>query len=145
MVVRSSPMGRKRILVVDDEPSIRLLLRDAISGPETEIILAENAHCALTAAESQAPLELVVTDIYMPGMDGLEMAGQLVAHGKATRFLFLSGYYDQKQFGEKLTDFPHAAFLEKPFSIPELLRVVRLLLGEGANPSASADQSRFFA
>jgi len=144
MVVPSSPMGRKRILVVDDEPAIRILLRDAISSPEIEIMMAEDALCALAVAEQHGPLELVVTDIYMPGMDGLELAQKLAADRKAARFLFLSGYYDTQQFGEKLTGFPCSAFLEKPFSIPELLRVVRTLLGQGP-ATADTGQSRAFA
>jgi CheY-like chemotaxis protein len=139
-------MGQKRILVVDDEPSIRLLLRDAMASPDIEIIMAEDGSRALAAAEKHGPLELVVTDIYMPDMDGLQLAGRLIAHGKATRFLFLSGYYDAHQFEEKLNNFPCAAFLEKPFSIPELLRLVQLLLAQGSALSSSgADQSRFFA
>ncbi len=145
MVVPSSPMGRKRILVVDDEPSIRILLRDAISSPEIEIIMAEDALCALAIAEQQGPLELVVTDIYMPGMDGLELAQRLAAGRKTTRFLFLSGYYDVQQFGEKLADFPCSAFLEKPFSLPELLRVVRSLLSQGPTSASENGQSRAFA
>jgi two-component system, cell cycle sensor histidine kinase and response regulator CckA len=138
-------MNRKRILVVDDEPSIRLLLRDAISGPELEIILAEDAERALLAAEEPGPLELVVTDIYMPGMDGLELATHLAARGKAAKFLFLSGYYDRVEFGRKLNAFPCAAFLEKPFAIPELLRVFRRLLTESTAPSGGIDQFRSFA
>lgn len=138
-------MERKRILVVDDEPSIRHLLRDAISGPETEIILAEDAERALIAAEALGPLELVVTDIYMPGMDGLELAGHLASRGKATRFLFLSGYYERVELGTKLMGFPCAAFLEKPFAIPELLRVVRRLLTQSDAPSSGIDQFRSFA
>ncbi len=138
-------MERKRILVVDDEPSIRMLLRDAISGPETEIILAEDAERALIAAGDTGPLELVVTDIYMPGMNGLELATHLASSGKAAKFLFLSGYYDRVEFSRKLTAFPCAAFLEKPFVIQELLRVVRQLLTQPAAPSGGIDQFRSFA
>lgn len=142
MMVRSSTMGRKRILIVDDEPSIRHLLRDAMSGPDVEIILAEDAACALAMAENQGPLELVVTDIYMPGMNGVELAGQLAAHGKATRFIFLSGYYDVRSLGSELTGFRYAAFLEKPFSIPELLRLVRILLTQDVKPPTGTDKSQ---
>jgi CheY-like chemotaxis protein len=143
-MVPSRPMGRKRILVVDDEPSIRTLLRDAISSPDTEIIMAENAARAMAMAEQHGSLDLVVTDIHMPGMDGLELAEHLAARGRATKFLFISGYYDRLEFVQNLTGFACADFLEKPFSIPELLRVVRILLTRGTSPSASAGQSRSF-
>ncbi len=138
-------MGPKRILVVDDEPSIRTLLRDAISGPGVEIILAEDGERALDLAENQGPWELVVTDIYMPGMNGLELAGRLAKHGRAARFLFLSGYYDEAQFEMQLIHFQCAAFLEKPFSIPELLRLVWSLLAQDSGPRAGVDQSRWTA
>ena len=134
-------MGLTRILVVDDEPSIRSLLHDAISGPGVEIIQAEDARRAIALAENLEPLELVVTDIYMPGMDGLQLAGHLAARGKAGRFLFLSGYYDRDEFDLQLLHFRCAAFLAKPFSIPELLRVVRNLLAQESKRTAGANQS----
>ncbi len=107
-------------------------------------MVAENGTRAMAMAEQQGFLDLVVTDIHMPGMDGMELAGRLAARGKATKFLFISGYCDRSEFGQRLSGFPCADFLEKPFSIPELLRVVRTLLTRASDPPASADHPRLF-
>ena len=74
------------------------------------------------------PFELVVTDVLMPEMDGIELARQLMRQGHADRFLFISGYCDLETAPERIREFGAAAFLGKPFAIPDLLHTVRSLL-----------------
>jgi CheY-like chemotaxis protein len=118
----------QRILVVDDEEPIRALLQAAISGPDTHVLLAESGPQALSLAEDASPFELVVTDIMMAGMDGFELAEHLSHRGYASKFLFISGMCEEKNVDQRMAAFGSAAFLNKPFSIVELLQTIRRLL-----------------
>ncbi len=122
-------MSDVRILIVDDEATIRALLKCAVAGPGVDLFEADSAERALEMAVLQAPFDLVITDILMPGMDGVELAGRMRAQGYAGKFLFISGFCDLQSLEKRIRGF-HARFLAKPFSIPELVRMVRILLGE---------------
>ena len=120
-------MSEHRILVVDDEAAIRTLLRCAVSAPGFSVFEADCGKTALLLASQQGPFEMVVSDVLMPGMDGIELATKLAAAGYAQRFLFISGY-DEDGTTERIGAFPVSGFLAKPFSIPQLLSTVRDLL-----------------
>jgi len=126
-------MAVEKILIVDDEPSIRTLLRCAVSAPEITVLEAESGPAALSLAAREGPFSLVVSDVLMPQMDGIELARKLAAAGHAQRFLFISGYCDGDGMAERTRDLPTSSFLAKPFSIPDLLHVVRGLME--ADPS----------
>jgi len=121
-------MSGTKILIVDDEPAIRTLLRCAVSAPGFSVFEADCGKAALSGAAEQGPFELVVSDVLMPGMDGIELATKLAGDGQAQRFLFISGYCDGNGVAERTRDLPACEFLPKPFSIPELMRVFRGLL-----------------
>lgn len=122
----------RRILVVDDEKPIRLLIRAAVSAPDVDVLVAADGEEALNLARENSPLELVVTDVMMPGIDGFELASQLAAEGCAGRFLFISGFFDEQEADRKTECFSSTAFLAKPFSIPDLLRAVKHVMTEEA-------------
>jgi CheY-like chemotaxis protein len=122
----------RRILVVDDEQQIRLLLRAAIATPDVDVLVAADGEEALLLARENSPLELVVTDIMMPGIDGFELASRLLSEGCASRFLFISGYFDGQEAERVLDRYGSAAFLAKPFSVPDLMRSVKGILAEEA-------------
>jgi CheY-like chemotaxis protein len=123
-------MSAQKVLIVDDEPAIRALLRCAIAGPDFRVFEADCGAAAVSIAAQQAPFALVVSDILMPGMDGIELAKAMARDGQAERFLFISGYCDATALPASGRDFPTSAFLAKPFSISELLKVFRELMGE---------------
>ena len=123
-------MSEQKILIVDDEPSIRTLLRCAVSAPGFSVFEADCGKAALSLAAQQGPFALVVSDVLMPGMDGIELASKLNGAGKAQRFLFVSGYCDGQSMLERISEFPVSAFLPKPFSIPDLIHTFRALLEE---------------
>ena len=125
-------MAETRILIVDDEATIRALLKCAVASPGMELFEADCAERALDSARWNAPFDLVITDVLMPGMDGVDLATHMRAGGYAARFLFISGYCDLQSLEGRL-DGLDASFLPKPFSIPELIRVVRLMLDERRN------------
>jgi two-component system cell cycle sensor histidine kinase/response regulator CckA len=128
-------MTKLRILVTDDEPAVRGLLVNALAGPETEIIVAESGAQALQLAAVCGPFDLVITDLIMPSMDGLELARLLRDGAWACRFLFVSGYAAISSIDRMLEEFESAAFLAKPFPIRALLDKVASLLYE---PEAAA-------
>jgi DNA-binding NtrC family response regulator len=123
-------MVDRKILIVDDEQAIRALLHAAVSSPGFTVFDADSGAKALAIADEQGPFDLVVSDVLMPGMDGITLASQLAARGRAARFLFVSGYCDIENEAERTRNFESYAFLGKPFSIPELLSSVRALLNE---------------
>lgn len=122
-------MSDARILIVDDEATIRALLKCAIAAPGVDLLEADCAEAALDRADGQQPFDLVITDILMPGMDGVDLARHLRDRGHARKFLFISGFCDLESLEDRVNEF-HSRFLTKPFSIPELVRVVRNLLDD---------------
>jgi CheY-like chemotaxis protein len=117
-----------RVLIVDDEAAVRTLLRCAVAELGFTVVEADSGKRALEIAAGEAPFELVVTDILMPGMDGFELANELSRGGYTGAFLFVSGYCDSDSITDRLEKFEAAAFLSKPFPIPELVQTVRRLL-----------------
>ncbi len=120
-------MGQTKILIVDDEVAIRGLLKCAVGGPEVNFFEADSAERALDFAQHNPPFDLVITDVFMKGMNGIDMARRLRDGGHAARFLFLSGYCDVNLLEVGAGDF-EARFLAKPFAIAELVTTVRILL-----------------
>lgn len=131
-------MSVQRILIVDDEASVRTFLFAAVCGREREVFSAQDGPTALELAGLHSPFDLVITDITMPGMTGLELAARLQTRGYAHRFVFVSGYYDGQAFDESIGKFESAIFLAKPFNVPELLRTVRNQLDETQRLRAGA-------
>ena len=127
-------MSETRILIVDDEATIRALLKCAVAAPGMSLFEADCAEHALEFAADNAPFDLVITDVLMPGMDGVDLAHRLHAERRADRFLFVSGYCDRQSIDARVRDLEFH-FLGKPFSIPELIRVVRHMLA-GCPPAA---------
>jgi CheY-like chemotaxis protein len=108
------------VLVVEDDPSLRGLMVRTLSGKGYRALEASDGIEALEVLASHPEVELVVTDIVMPRMNGVELAQQLAASAR-TRMLFVSA------FGKEYTELP-ASLLEKPFSQAALIAEVERLL-----------------
>jgi CheY-like chemotaxis protein len=128
-------MSDRKILIVDDESAIRSLLCCAVARPGVTVIEADSGQHALSLAAKQAPFELVITDVLMPGMDGIDLARKLADAHYAQRFLFISGYCDQNTMTQRTAGLAITAFLAKPFAIPDFLTAVQRLLDEGQSAS----------
>jgi CheY-like chemotaxis protein len=108
------------VLVVEDDPSLRALMVRSLSAKGYRVLSASDGIEALERLAADPDIELVVTDIVMPRMNGVELAQQLVASVR-TRLLFVSA------FGEEYTELP-GTLLEKPFSQAALIAQVERLL-----------------
>jgi two-component system, OmpR family, KDP operon response regulator KdpE len=119
-----------RILIVDDEAAIRLLCVRSLQS-FYDVVPAENAEQALARFDSSRP-DLVVCDIGLPGMSGLELIGRFRAVNPTLPVLIVTG----KAAGAMLQpDEEHIAFLAKPFGGEELREAVAALLHPKADSS----------
>jgi hypothetical protein len=130
--------ARETILVVDDEPSIRLLMRKVLERDGYRTLEAGNGQEALdVASKFGEPLPLLLTDVVMPGMSGVELAQRLSAVRPETRIMFVSGFTGEAALGD--THFPQGfTYLQKPFSLPAFLAKVRATLDRPLSRAQSA-------
>jgi CheY-like chemotaxis protein len=121
-------MGSETILVVDDTEIVRRLTRDVLTRAGYHVLEAAGADEAMQLAASRsAPIHLLVTDVIMPGRNGVELVERLRSARADVRVLFVSGYTDIGIVREGLLA-GDAAFLQKPFTPEHLLRKVRQVL-----------------
>jgi CheY-like chemotaxis protein len=114
----------QRILVVDDDPRIRELVVRVLRGQGWTVRAAGGGDEALRVlADCDGAVDLVVTDISMPGMDGKTLVDRVRATWPAMRVLFMSGYADEQETREAMGG--AVAFLSKPFTSVDLSRAVR--------------------
>lgn len=129
------PNGTETILLVEDEPAVRTLIRQVLQARGYTILEASYGPEALYMAEHyQQPIHLLLTDMVMPEMNGRELARQLACIRPTTRVLYMSGYADSYLVPHDLSA-PGVAFLQKPVTPDVLIRQVRALLDaeEGKN------------
>ncbi|HMH75900.1 MAG TPA: response regulator, partial [Candidatus Udaeobacter sp.] len=83
----------RTILVVDDDPWVRVLARDVLAGEGYRVLEASDGQDAIrVAAEHPGPIHLLLTDVVMPQMSGPELAKRLVRSRPETKILCMSGY-----------------------------------------------------
>ena len=117
------------ILLVEDDPQIRDLMRRNLDAQGYRVLEASDGQAALSlAADYRGSIDLLVTDVMMPGVDGFTLAERLVALRPETRVLLISGYAEQSVVREELVGGRHR-FLLKPFTQARLLAVIREQLG----------------
>ena len=119
-------MSRARLLVVDDDPKILSMLRRGLSFEGYQVDIAEDGPSALAAARDRVP-DLVVLDVMMPGLDGLEVCRRLRAGAGEVPILMLTAR-DTVQDRVSGLDAGADDYLVKPFAFDELLARVRALL-----------------
>jgi len=117
-----------RILIVDDDSVVRALLQRLLTNAGYSVTTAAHGAEALDAVlQAQEPVDLAITDIRMPHMDGWELGRRLSHHWPGLPILYLSGFTSEiSRFSPART--PASGFLPKPFDPDELLRRVALLL-----------------
>ena len=113
-----------RVLIVDDEVEFRTLVKDAL--PAFEVLEAESGEQAVDLVQEEK-LDLVITDINMPGMSGIELLKHLRAHHPKLKVVAVSGYMDAE---EVTANFDFDGFAEKPFSLQQFQDLVNFHMGK---------------
>ncbi len=136
-IPRQSVRGHETIMVVEDDPAVRELVRDELRKLGYRVFEAKNGlEACLVAAQQMGTLQLLLTDVVMPGMSGTELAQHLRVIKPELKILFISGYTDD--IGVTAGD-PFSAYLEKPFTPEALAKLVRELLdNQLRTPNGSA-------
>jgi PAS domain S-box-containing protein len=120
--------GSETVLLVEDEESVRQLVRDTLTSKGYRVIEAPNGEAGLkVSAEHTGTIEVLITDVVMPGMGGRELAKRVAAARPNIKVLFLSGYTEDAIIHEGVLE-PGTAFLQKPFTLQSLSRKVREVL-----------------
>jgi two-component system cell cycle sensor histidine kinase/response regulator CckA len=119
--------GAPRILVVDDEESVRFFAEHALRRAGYEVTVADDGPEALQLVDAQPAFDLFVIDVQMPGMRGDELARRLRRRNPDVKVLYFTGFADML-FEEKPQLWEHEAFVEKPVTINGLCEAVSLLL-----------------
>jgi len=128
-VARAAAGGSETVLLVEDEESVRQLVRETLEAKGYAVIEAEDGQAGLEAAANfKGKIDLLITDVVMPGISGRELAEQLSQSRPEAKVLYLSGYTEDTIVSEAGIE-SGTAFLQKPFTLQNLSRKVREVLG----------------
>ena len=115
------------VLIVDDEESVRKFVVRVLTDAGYRTSLAADGPQAIEVAATLDRLDVLLTDVMMPHMQGDELARQLRQREPSLKVLYLTGYSD-RLFKDKITLWEDEAFLDKPCSVKGLLQAMSLLL-----------------
>jgi DNA-binding response OmpR family regulator len=124
------PAPTQRILVVDDDPSIRRTLELMLSKHGFEVLQAADGAEAVRVWREQGG-DLVITDLHMPKKDGFETIIELLSHTPGVRIIAMSGGGQTKKLDllGNMTLLKSVLTIEKPFTISEMMTTVQRALG----------------
>jgi CheY-like chemotaxis protein len=119
--------GRQTVLVVEDAEGLRELTKRLLERHGYVVLLAANAEEARHLFDENRSIDLLLTDVVMPGASGPELVRQLVERRPALKVVYMSGYTDEAIVHHGVLD-PEIAFLHKPFSSETLGRKIKEVL-----------------
>jgi two-component system cell cycle sensor histidine kinase/response regulator CckA len=120
--------GDETVLVVEDEPAVRRLAVEVLRRHGYQVLEAADGGEAMKVAERHpGNIHVLITDLVMPEMNGVDLAGRLIARRPATRVLYISGYTDEAVARGGVLE-PGTNFLQKPFNSYRLASTVRQVL-----------------
>jgi PAS domain S-box-containing protein len=121
-------LATETVLIVEDEEAVRELLANTLRREGFEVLEATNGMDAISMAAGHAgPIQVLVSDVVMPGMNGPDLYDRLVVGRPGLKVLFISGYADHAVLNLELLKTGNA-FLGKPFTRADLLNHLRALL-----------------
>ncbi|MCA0986482.1 response regulator [Guptibacillus algicola] len=124
-----------KILIVDDQYGIRILLSELFKKEGFKALQAPNGITAIELVKQESP-DLVLLDLKMPGMDGLEVFKALKKINENIRVIFMTAY-GELQLVEEFMNLGAITHFAKPFDIEEVCRTVKRVLHENAKEMTS--------
>ena len=115
--------GSGTVLLVEDEPMVRSVAERALTRHGYTVLTADNGEDALEIIAKNEPIDLLISDVVMPGMDGPTMVREARLSRPELKVLFMSGYAEEQL--RKSIDIENVNFLPKPFSVTELAEAAR--------------------
>ncbi len=126
--------NQKTILLVEDEDFVRNVTQEVLESDGYRVITAVDGESGIRAfREYSAQIDLLLTDMVMPGMNGKELVARLVSLSPSLKAIFMSGYTENALVRQALAD-PRHAYLQKPFTIDALTRKIREVLESSPEP-----------
>jgi len=116
-----------RILIVEDESSVRALLARAFTQDGHEVESAPDGAAALDRLSERAPFDLLLSDIQMPVMDGIALALAAKRDHPELTIMLMTGYTDQRERAQSLKALIHD-IVQKPFTVAEIREAVQSVL-----------------
>lgn len=121
----SNPFGPHKILVVDDEGSLRDILHEALIEWGHSVLVAENGRQALVLL-AENPVDVIITDLQMPEMDGMELTGEVRRRYPEVDVIAITGFSNRYHYAEVIAA-GAADFITKPFTLDKLeAKLIRL-------------------
>ena len=127
-------MNKKKILAVDDEPEVLILLEKRLSASGYDVLTATNGQDAFDIAKREQP-QLIILDILMPGLDGSETAAKLHEDPKTKNIpiLFLTCLFTKREEQFEGHEVGHNFFVAKPYDPVELLAEISRIIGKSSS------------
>lgn len=120
-MITTVPAKKVNILVVDDDRDVREILAETLIEFGYDVLQAESGAEALAMLGNGRQIGMMITDIRMPGMTGVELAERAREYHADLKILLMSGYFTPQPIGQR--------FLKKPFHMHELASAVQAELG----------------
>jgi two-component system, response regulator, stage 0 sporulation protein F len=124
-------LDKKRLLIVDDQVGIRILLLEVFATEGYETFQAANGRTALEIVRLNRP-DLVLLDMKIPGMDGLEILKKIKEYDRGIKVIMMTAYGELDMIKEA-TDLGALMHFTKPFDIDEMRMAVNMQMGEGSS------------
>ena len=120
--------GNETVLLVEDDRSVRKLVREVLAAAGYEVLEAESGEAAIEICQDRRqPINMLLTDLVMPQMSGIELTTRVREMHPEAKTLVMTGYASDSPIRGSMTDFK-ASFIEKPFTPESLARKVREVL-----------------
>ena len=120
--------GKVKLLVVDDEESLRMILKNELAEHGFDVTEADSGEAALRAMETSTP-DLVILDVRMPGMDGLEVLKTIRQNNLAKKVIMLTGV-DELKIARESLQFGANDFMTKPFQFKNMYACIERVMKE---------------
>ncbi|HEY6176828.1 MAG TPA: response regulator, partial [Kofleriaceae bacterium] len=128
--------ARETVLVVEDEPAVRRAVQRSLERLGYRVVVANDGEDALRMVESLAGIDLLLSDVVMPGIDGPELACRLRERWPQLPVLFVTGYSADRLARSGAVG-PHDRVLEKPYQLAELAQTIRQMLAARTSRTAA--------